>query len=101
MTTPSIRFVMEQARVGEHTAKEFLQSPEFTGGMPSPTAVVWAIKRDTYVRYRFGYAKPHLYLAQYPSGESYWRVCGSWNEGLNREALLACNELNRRKKSHA
>ena len=90
MTTPSVRFVMEQARATEEAAIKALSCQE-----AAVTSAVWSIKRDAYVRDRFGYTKPHLYLAQYPSGKSYWRVCGSWNMVLNQEAHLACCELNR------
>lgn len=94
MTTPSIRFVMEQARVPEAEARRALMALDLSGETSTPTAAVWLLKREAYTQYRFRYTKPHIYLAQYPLGKSYWRVCGSENRRLNVEANLACNELN-------
>lgn len=95
MTTPSVRFVMEQARAEAAAAELYLK---WNDGHVA--AAVHDIKRFCYVKDRNENRKPHLYLAQYPSGNAYWRVCGSKNRDLNSEAHLACNELNHKRHGH-
>lgn len=98
MTNPSVRFVMEQARVTTRRAVDLMDRPEVRS---SPSTAVWVAKREKYVELRHGNRKPHIYLAQYPSSNAYWRVCGSKNRSLNIEANLACNELNQKRHGHS
>lgn len=96
MTSPSVRFVMEQARADVAAAELFLS---WCNG--HVTTAVHGYKKFRYVNDRSENRKPHIYLAQYPSGNAYWRVCGSKNRSLNIEANLACNELNQKRHGHS
>ena len=89
MTSPSVRFVMEQGRCNEAVANFFLEKAK-----GSVAKAVHDVKSFWNVRCKNNNRKPHIYLAQYPSGKSYWRVCGSKVPSLDMEAHLACNELN-------
>ena len=90
MIKPSVRFVMEQARVSEQIALSALLPVKST-----VTSAAWGLKRDRYTKGFNGNSKPHIYLAQYPiSGKSYWRVCATANSELNAEAYIVCSRLN-------